>query len=219
MIRAVFFDAGGTLLRTAEPVGFTYAKLAQSYGWKPDAEKMEAGFRAAWKKRTREGAGAAKILEESGWREILRFSAEFAGLPMDFPFEDYFQEVHAVFAQPAMWCDFPEIGQALDRCTAKGVRVGVLSNWDFRLRTVLAGFSWSTRFDPVLISAEVGAEKPDPAIFRYAENSTGTQAGECALVGDDPLSDLAGAKAAGWHCALVDRPKRGLGEALEHLGL
>lgn len=200
-------------------MGATYAKLAHPYGWKPDAHKMEEGFRAAWKKRTREGVGPAKILDRDGWREILRSSAQAVGLPEDFPFEDYFQEVHQVFARSEMWVDFPETVKVLDRCAEKGVRTGILSNWDPRLRTVLAGFSWAARFDPVLISAEVGVEKPDPAFFRKAEEVTGLQAEECALIGDDPQSDRAGAEAAGWHCALVERPKRGLWEALVSLGL
>jgi FMN phosphatase YigB (HAD superfamily) len=45
----------------------------------------------------------------------------------------------------------------------------------------------------------------------------GIRSHECALIGDDPKSDRAGAEGAGWFCSLVDRPKRGLWEALEDL--
>ena len=47
----------------------------------------------------------------------------------------------------------------------------------------------------------------------------GLTAGECALVGDDPMSDQRGAEGAGWRWALVSRPEQGLGEALAKLGL
>lgn len=50
MIRVLFFDAGGTLLNPAEPVGKTYARIAASHGWTSDEEKFEKGFRMAWKK-------------------------------------------------------------------------------------------------------------------------------------------------------------------------
>jgi len=95
----------------------------------------------------------------------------------------------------------------------------MISNWDPRLRSVLGGFSWAGLLDPILISEEFGVEKPHVTLFRRAEERAGLKAEECALVGDDPLSDRAGAEGAGWRYALVDRPHRGLWEALGELGL
>ena len=219
MIRAVFFDAGGTLLRTAEPVGRTYARLAGHYGWQAEEERLEQGFRVAWKKRVAEGAGADGTLGREGWKKILRASVEAGGLPGGFPFEDYFEEVYAHFARPDAWRDFPETEGVLVRLQDQGVRTGILSNWDPRLRQVLAGFDWAERLDPVLISEEVGAEKPGQEIFRKAEQAGGLTARDCALVGDDPVSDQGGAEQAGWRWALVSRPQMGLREALAVLGL
>jgi putative hydrolase of the HAD superfamily len=219
MIRAVFFDAGGTLLRTAEPVGRTYARLAGHYGWQAEEEPLDHGFRSAWKQRIAEGAGADGTLGREGWKKILKASVEAGGLPKGFPFEEYFEEVYAHFARPDAWRDFPETEGVLTRLHQLGVRTGILSNWDPRLRQVLAGFSWAERLDPILISEEVGAEKPGREIFRKAEQAGGLTAGECALVGDDPISDQRGAEGAGWRWALVSRPEKGLGEALVSLGL
>jgi len=219
VIRAVFFDAGGTLLRTAEPIGRTYARMAGHYGWEPSEDRLEQGFRAAWKERTRAGAAADGTLGKEGWKKILRASVMAGGLPETFPFEDYFEEVYAHFARPDAWRDFPETERILAGLRQKGVRLGILSNWDPRLRQVLAGFDWAGLLDAVVISEEIGAEKPDPRIFRTAEQAGGWGASECALVGDDPISDRGGAEAAGWRWALVERPETGLGEALAHLGL
>jgi putative hydrolase of the HAD superfamily len=107
----------------------------------------------------------------------------------------------------------------LEHLRQKGIRVGLLSNWDPRLRQVLTGFDWAGFLDPVLISEEVGTEKPQPEIFRKAEQTGSWRAHECALIGDDPVSDRGGAEAAGWKWALVERPDRGLWDALAHLGL
>ena len=219
MIRAVFFDAGGTLLRPAEPVGRTYARLATHYGWAASEERLDQGFRAAWKQRTAEGAGPDGTLGREGWKKILRASVEAGGLPDDFPFEEYFEEVYFHFARPAAWRDFPETEKVLGHLRDRGFRVGLLSNWDPRLRQVLAGFDWSSLLDPVLISEEVGIEKPQAAIFRKAEQAGSWGAHECALIGDDPISDRRGAEAAGWKWALVERPSQGLWDALAHLGL
>lgn len=219
MIRAVFFDAGGTLLRTAEPVGRTYARLAGHYGWEAAEERLEQGFRTAWKRRTEEGAGSDGTLGKEGWKKILRASVETGGLPPGFPFEEYFEEVYLHFARPEAWRSFPETEDVLGRLKKQGIRMGILSNWDPRLRQVLAGFFWAELLDPVLISEEVGAEKPNPAIFRKAEQAGAWAKHECALIGDDPVSDQGGAEAAGWRWALVKRPEQGLGEALAHLGL
>ena len=219
MIRAVFFDAGGTLLRTAEPVGRTYARLASHYGWQAEEDRLERGFRAAWKKRIEEGAQGDGTLGKEGWKKILRASIEAGDLPKSFPFGDYFEEVYAHFARPDAWRDFPETEGVLARLHERGIRTGILSNWDPRLRQVLAGFDWAERLDPCLISEEGGAEKPGQEIFRKAEQVGELSAGECALVGDDPISDQLGAEGAGWRWALVSRPERGLVEALASLGL
>ena len=219
MIRVLFFDAGGTLLHPAEPVGKTYARIAASHGWTGDEEKFEKGFRMAWKKRREEGAGADRTLGKEGWKRIVYESAQIAQMPVDFSFSEYFEEVYEAFARPQAWRDFPETGGVIEAVRRKGVQVGLLSNWDPRLRTVLSGFSWAKDLDPILISEEWGVEKPGTGFFRKAEEVVGVRSHECALIGDDPKSDHAGAEGAGWLCSLVDRPKKGLWEALEDLRL
>ena len=163
--------------------------------------------------------GSDKTLGKKGWARIVEESLKQAEMPENFPFEVYFEEVFAYFARPEAWRDFSETGEVIEGIVKKGLRVGVLSNWDPRLRCVLAGFAWAKFLDPILLSEECGVEKPAPAIFQKAQEAVGVGAGECALVGDDPISDLGGAVAAGWRCALVERPQRGLGEALGDLGL
>jgi len=163
--------------------------------------------------------GTDGTLGKEGWKKILRSSVEADGLPPGFPFEDYFEEVYEHFARPDAWREFPESEKVLTGLKKQGIRVGILSNWDPRLRRVLAGFDWVNQLDAVVISEEVGVEKPEEEIFRKAEQAGAWAAHECALIGDDPLSDRAGAERAGWKWALVERPQRGLWEALASLGL
>ena len=217
MIRAVFFDAGGTLLRTAEPVGLTYARFTEHYGWRADADKMEKGFRTAWNQRRVEGMGSDSVLGRDGWRKIVEFSLCAAEMPQGFPVDNYFHEVYEHFARSDAWRAFPETELVLADLKRRGMKMGLLSNWDARLRKVLQGFAWAEHLDLVVISEELGTEKPDPRIFREAEKRGGFSFRECALIGDDPISDRKGAESAGWQWALVNRPKCGLGEALASL--
>jgi len=52
-------------------------------------------------------------------------------------------------------------------------------------------------FDHTLISDAVGMAKPDPRIFRHALDLAGCAPHEAAMVGDNPINDIAGAQAAG----------------------
>jgi HAD superfamily hydrolase (TIGR01509 family) len=59
--------------------------------------------------------------------------------------------------------------------------------------------------DGIVISAEVGAAKPDPAIFERALAVAGARAEEAVHVGDTPDVDVAGALAAGLRAIHLDR--------------
>src|SRR5579863_7483955 len=48
MLKAVFFDAAGTLFEAREPVGHTYARIARQHGLSADDAQVSAGFRRAF---------------------------------------------------------------------------------------------------------------------------------------------------------------------------
>lgn len=61
----------------------------------------------------------------------------------------------------------------------------------------------------MVISDEIGIQKPDRRIFRYAEQAVGVSADEILMIGDNPVSDVQGALSAGWHAVYYDRMKKG----------
>lgn len=61
----------------------------------------------------------------------------------------------------------------------------------------------------MVISDEIGIQKPDRRIFRYAEEETGAAPDEILMVGDNPVSDIAGAIGAGWRAIYYDRKGNG----------
>jgi putative hydrolase of the HAD superfamily len=63
-------------------------------------------------------------------------------------------------------------------------QVSVLSNADVSLRSRLERDGLDRLFDDVVVSAEVGMAKPEPAIFRLAAKRLGLAPGECVFVDD-----------------------------------
>jgi putative hydrolase of the HAD superfamily len=94
---------------------------------------------------------------------------------------------------------------ALERLRAGGARLAVVSNWDVSLHDVLERTRLRGLVDAVVISAELGAAKPDPAIFRAALERLGATAAEAVHVGDSVETDVAGARAAGLQAVFVAR--------------
>ncbi len=83
---------------------------------------------------------------------------------------------------------------AVERFAAQGLALAVVSNWDVGLHEKLG--SLASRFACVVTSAEVGAAKPDPAVFLAALERLGVAASRALHVGDEP-GDEDGARAAG----------------------
>ena len=100
---------------------------------------------------------------------------------------------------------YPEVPAVLARLRAGGARLAVVSNWDVSLHDVLERTHLRALVDAVVISAELGAAKPDPAIFRAALARLGAAAGDAIHVGDSVEHDVAGARAAGLEAVLVVR--------------
>jgi putative hydrolase of the HAD superfamily len=100
---------------------------------------------------------------------------------------------------------YPEVPAVLERLRAAGARLAVVSNWDVSLHDVLERTRLRALVDVVVISAELGAAKPDPAIFRAALERVGVTAKEAIHVGDSVEHDVAGARAAGLEAVLVAR--------------
>jgi putative hydrolase of the HAD superfamily len=100
---------------------------------------------------------------------------------------------------------FPEVAEVLRGVRERGVRLVVVSNWDVSLHDVLERTGLRPLVDAVVISAELGVAKPDPAIFRAALDRLGAVADGAVHVGDSLEHDVAGARAAGLEAVLVAR--------------
>jgi putative hydrolase of the HAD superfamily len=103
---------------------------------------------------------------------------------------------------------YADAAPALERLAAAGLKLAVIANWDVSLPEVLSRFGLADRFAVIVTAAAVGAAKPDPEPFRVALERLGIDAAGCVHVGDDPVTDVAGARAAGLSALLIDRSGR-----------
>jgi putative hydrolase of the HAD superfamily len=125
------------------------------------------------------------------------------GLPQ--PFDDFFDELYHLFADPNVWRVYPEVFEVLQGVKARGLVTGVLSNWDIRLGPLLEGLGLMPYFDHVILSAVVGWEKPHRRIFEAALELAGVSADEALHVGDNYQQDVVGAQQAGIYAVWLRR--------------
>lgn len=221
-IDVVFFDAGGTLIRPRHPVGETYARLARNYGGRWDPQLAHQGFKEAFANlspRPPHWPVPADGDDRPWWREVARRAARRAGMRDDFPFDLFYSELYDAYARPDLWMAFPEAEDVLERLANSGYRLAVLSNWDARLHPVLEGLHLARWFERVLVSAELGCEKPCREAYRQAARLFAAPPERCLMVGDDPHTDGTAPRAAGWNALVVRRPAENLAKVLDVLPL
>jgi putative hydrolase of the HAD superfamily len=207
-LKAIVFDAVGTLIHLPRGVGFHYARGAARQGWNAGAPVLEAAFRKAWKAMPPAPLTRAPRADDDRgwWKALVDRVLDAAGAPSGFDRSAYFAELYDEFAQPGVWELFAETRVVLDELRSRA-RLAVLSNFDGRLRAVLGHLGISDYFEHLFISSEIGADKPDPWIFQHALDRLALAPSELLLVGDEPEADIAGAQRAGWHAFHVDRPR------------
>jgi len=119
-----------------------------------------------------------------------------------------FERLARHFRDPTSWALFDDVLPTLDRLSAGGLRLAVVSNWDSHLPRLLSDLGLFSRFGAVLVSAVEETGKPDPEIFRRACARLTVEPGEALHVGDSLREDYEGAIGAGLSALLLDRAGR-----------
>ena len=91
-------------------------------------------------------------------------------------------------------------------CLRERYLIGVLSNGfaDVQYRKLLTSGLWRY-VQRMVVSDEIGVQKPDRRIFDYALSEVGAVADEVIMIGDNPDADIYGAKSAGWRTIYFNR--------------
>ena len=203
-IRAVFFDAVGTLIFPDPPAAEVYAGVALRHGLKLDSELI--------RKRFIESFNAEEAFDrEHDWvtseeREVERWRRIVSSCLREIiDFETCFTELYQHFARPDAWRVNTAAAEVFHSLQARGIMLGLASNYDSRLCPVVKGHvELAPLRDRVVISAAVGYRKPAPEFFEQVTRIAGSEPAEILLVGDDDENDYDGATAAALEAVLLD---------------
>lgn len=200
-IEAVTFDVGGTLIEPLPSVGDIYAQVAARHSIKgPDIATLNKQFGAAWKAK-----GDFDYSKES-WFELI---AKSFGVKRAKLADEFLEDLYQRFAEPDVWKIHEDVMPAWDELASRGINIGIVSNWDERLRPLLRKLKLVSYLDTITISCEIGFTKPSPVIFEQALKDLGVPAPAALHVGDNRREDLGGAEQAGMQSLLLNRSGKG----------
>ena len=210
-IKAIFFDAVGTLFDVKGSVGEIYAQYAKKYGVS-DSNEMVAALNRAFKETMKtlpapvfavDRPEKLKQCERLWWFDVVH--AVYYRVGMFEGFDDFFDEVFDAFGRATHWQLFPETRDVMMQLKEQGFELGIITNFDSRFFQIARALEIDQFFDSVTISSLAGAAKPASKIFSYALDQHMLTPDEVVHVGDDPIEDFEGARQAGFHGILIDR--------------
>jgi REG-2-like HAD superfamily hydrolase len=211
-VELVTLDAAGTLIDVRWRPSEFALKCARSAGLNLDEPTASAAYESlytkGWPKYRDLNLSRDAALCDSYWRDLtaewlggLGYGDDAAALFIETFMDLLFGPEQTEFAL------FADAIPVLQRLRQLGLRIAILSNWDYSLHRIAKNLGLSTLVDAVFASLEFGPEKPDPALFKMVLQHMGVPAERTLHVGDDPLDDLQGARSVGMMAALLDRSR------------
>jgi len=204
--RAILFDAAETLFTTRGSVGDIYGSVAREYGSQASVESIQKAFVQHFR-----GAGPLSVQDQKEWWKEIVYRV-FSDVGMVENFDEFFDRVYDLFRDSQGWMLFSETIEVLKRLKELGFKLGIISNFDTRVYSVLESLGIRSFFDAVILSSETGYSKPDPEIFQAAIRALGAPASEILLIGDSPNDDVEPALWLGMSALLIDRKNRHAGK-------
>jgi putative hydrolase of the HAD superfamily len=207
-IRAVLFDAVGTLIYADPRVAAVYAEVGHRFGSALDEGMIGERFCQALAvedeiDRTVHRLRTDPARERDRWRRIV--ATVFSDLADT---ASVFDELWRHFASPASWRVYGDVPACLELLGDTGITVGIASNFDDRLHAIVNALAPLGRCQQVFVSSQIGWRKPAIGFFRAIEQRLGVASDEHLLVGDDWENDCLAATSAGWQAVFVDRKGR-----------
>jgi putative hydrolase of the HAD superfamily len=197
---AVLLDALGTLVELQPPAPRLLRRLAEE-GFEVTEDRAAAGFGAEI------AYYLAHHLEGSDPESLSDLRDRCATAMMDaleLPGLDHATARRAMLGALEFEA-YPDAAPALRGLREAGHVLVIVSNWDCSLPDWLGHTGLLELVDRVVTSADVGAAKPDPAMFERALEVAGSSAEDSVHVGDSLDNDVRGAGAAGIRAVLVQR--------------
>jgi putative hydrolase of the HAD superfamily len=230
----VLFDAGDTLLAPAPSFQGRFMAVAAEHGLPLEEAAVDAAIADAVRAAEWPSDWTDPATQREFWvgfyRQVLadlgHEGPEGSGKPHDGPAGsgsgtepaagargapvngELADALFEAFSDPAGYRLFDDVRPALDELAGLGIKLGVVSNFEPWLEDILDLQGIGDRFAAVAISGKLGVAKPDPDIFKAALTEAGADPGATVHVGDQPVNDVAAARAVGITPVLIDRYNR-----------
>jgi putative hydrolase of the HAD superfamily len=205
-ITAVFFDAGNTFLWPRESVGKIYAQLAKEIGYIFSSEIMDARISSAWKKHIRiKSARNFQCTNDmliTDWKQFVR-----CVLPENISADDFeklFYHIYTRFGEAKFYTLASGFTETINTLKKMNIQLGLVSNWDSRLPSLLKAFNLYSLFDTLTISYEAGVEKPNTKIYDIACQRTRVLPENALMIGDSISCDVEAPESIGMTGLLYD---------------
>jgi putative hydrolase of the HAD superfamily len=209
-IRYVFFDAGETLVHPHPSFPELLTETLHEEGHGVDAAFV----------RDRLWVVSERFLKAAQESELWTTSAEKSRAFWSSIYQTFIGELgiewtehladtlYATFTDISNYRLFEDVPDVLELLHARGLKLGIVSNFEEWLEGLLEALRVTRFFDVRVISGREGVEKPDPKIFLLALNRAGAAPDEAAYVGDNVHFDVEPAAELGMHPVLLDRRGR-----------
>jgi len=204
-IEAVFFDFGGTLAYGEPDADAMYSSVLGRFG----IQRSPSEIKVVTEKMTSQMGGLppkSPEAERQFWRQYDTEVAHRLGYSLK---PGLSAALGHAFRYETRIILYPDVMPTLEALERQAVRLGIISNANFELLERLDALSLTKRFDSIIYSATVGANKPDRRIFQDALDSLHVPATAAAHIGDSYEADFLGAKAAGLLAVWLDRKNEG----------
>ncbi len=220
--KCIVLDVGDTLLHIQKSPAHVYHSILEKHGFLPPGiplEQLYSVFRIAMKEMNSKPNPDHRdryVIHPEGndgwWKElILRFLQKMNPQISNTPSEEVFLEIFQVFDDISAWRIEKGFPLLVVYCKRESISLGIISNWDLRLRNILSKLDLIPYFQFILISAEFGYEKPSLKIFEEAERFAGCKGNQLVYVGDKPELDYYPPRERGWKSFLISKePREGL---------
>lgn len=207
-IRAVFFDAGNTLLYprmddlAGEMTALGYPATAEDFY---AAERQGKRILDEWLRPKLQQHDLPPAVDRVYWVEYVKVLFDRLKVPLD-RHEAVTSQLVERFRNILLWSRvFPDTAPVLERLRASGYFLAVISNSVGTVEEQIGRAGLGQYFQFVLDSSIVGVEKPHPEIFQMALNRAAVSPSEAVFVGDTYATDIGGARGAGIRGVLIDR--------------
>ena len=205
-LRAVFLDIGDTVMRPNPSWEHVYAMAFEEFGLTVDIDDLHAALRRAYHHGGWGMDGGFDPTEETSFRRSVELDqSAITELGLGTMPEEFFRRVADLFLVTSNWHVFPDTYPALDGLKARGLILGVVSNWVWTLPELLHSLELVSHFNFIVASSRVGYEKPHAGIFEHALELAGVGPDDVIHVGDNVNADVNGALGVGIQPVLIDR--------------